>query len=95
MCENKDTLVTTTFPSANRLMDESPRWLIVRGRHADALRVIRRASRWNKVELPPEEQLRAIMKETQAEVEAGLRMRKLVFRHCEVRNGLQGIAERL
>ncbi|XP_037793752.1 organic cation transporter protein-like [Penaeus monodon] len=49
------------------LMDESPRWLIVRGRHADALRVIRRASRWNKVELPPEEQLRAIMKETQAE----------------------------
>ncbi|ROT67114.1 hypothetical protein C7M84_014808 [Penaeus vannamei] len=25
------------------LMDESPRWLIVRGRHADALRVLRKA----------------------------------------------------
>ncbi|XP_047482745.1 organic cation transporter protein-like isoform X2 [Penaeus chinensis] len=49
------------------LMDESPRWLIVRGRHAEALRVLRRASRWNKVELPSEEQLYAIMKETQAE----------------------------
>lgn len=49
------------------LMDESPRWLIVRGRHADALRVLRKASRWNKVELPPDDQLFEIMADTQSE----------------------------
>ncbi|XP_063596240.1 organic cation transporter protein-like [Penaeus indicus] len=43
------------------LLDESPRWLIVRGRYDDALRVLRKAARWNKAQLPPEEELRALM----------------------------------
>nr|XP_027214872.1 organic cation transporter protein-like [Penaeus vannamei] len=34
-------------------MDESPRWLAVRGQHRRALRVLQRAARWNGVALPP------------------------------------------
>nr|XP_027214876.1 solute carrier family 22 member 15-like [Penaeus vannamei] len=33
-------------------MDESPRWLAVRGQHRRALRVLQRAARWNGVALP-------------------------------------------
>uniref|UniRef100_A0A0P4WAT3 Major facilitator superfamily (MFS) profile domain-containing protein n=1 Tax=Scylla olivacea TaxID=85551 RepID=A0A0P4WAT3_SCYOL len=39
------------------LMDESPRWLIVNGQSARAKQVLRKASRWNKVTLPPDDQL--------------------------------------
>ncbi|XP_050714823.1 organic cation transporter-like protein isoform X2 [Eriocheir sinensis] len=38
-------------------MDESPRWLIVRGRFEKAKRVLEKAARWNKKTLPPEDQL--------------------------------------
>ncbi|ROT74859.1 putative organic cation transporter protein-like [Penaeus vannamei] len=38
-------------------MDESPRWLAVRGQHRRALRVLQRAARWNGVALPPEDEL--------------------------------------
>ncbi|XP_037793895.1 organic cation transporter protein-like [Penaeus monodon] len=58
--------VTTSLPCLLFLpmllvLDESPRWLIVRGRHDDALRVLQKAARWNKAQLPPEEELRALM----------------------------------
>ncbi|KAK3866518.1 hypothetical protein Pcinc_027952, partial [Petrolisthes cinctipes] len=42
-------------------LDESPRWLIVRGHHNRALQVLQKAARWNKTSLSPEHQLRAIM----------------------------------
>ncbi|XP_063863781.1 kinesin-like protein KIFC1 isoform X3 [Scylla paramamosain] len=48
-------------------MDESPRWLIVRGRHDQAVQVLRKAARWNRVTLQPEADLRALMKEIQEE----------------------------
>ncbi|XP_045137667.1 organic cation transporter protein-like [Portunus trituberculatus] len=54
------------FP-ALYFMDESPRWLIVRGRHDQAMRVLRKAARWNRVKLQPEADLRALMKEIQEE----------------------------
>ncbi|ROT74837.1 hypothetical protein C7M84_006644 [Penaeus vannamei] len=38
-------------------MDESPRWLIVRGQFDRARRVLQRAARWNKTQLPSEEAL--------------------------------------
>lgn len=51
-----------------RFIDESPRWLIVRGRYDDAMLVLRRAERLNKVELPPEEELRTLMEYIKKEV---------------------------
>ncbi|KAK7083076.1 hypothetical protein SK128_012595 [Halocaridina rubra] len=49
------------------LLDESPRWLIVRGRHEEALGIIQKAARWNKVKLPPQAELRGLMKDIQLE----------------------------
>ncbi|KAG0715484.1 Solute carrier family 22 member 5 [Chionoecetes opilio] len=46
-------------------MDESPRWLIVRGHHERALRVLHKAARWNRVTLPEHRELRALMKDIQ------------------------------
>ncbi|XP_042243156.1 organic cation transporter protein-like isoform X2 [Homarus americanus] len=51
------------------LIDESPRWLIVKGRHEQALKVLRRVARLNKSTLPPEEELRLMMSDIQAEFE--------------------------
>ena len=48
----------------SRLIDESPRWLVVQGRHDEALRVLRKAARQNKATLPDDEELRAIMEAT-------------------------------
>ncbi|XP_066955531.1 organic cation transporter protein-like [Macrobrachium rosenbergii] len=45
------------------IMDESPRWLIVIGRHKEALKVLQKAARWNKVELPEERKLLDMMTE--------------------------------
>ncbi|XP_064108577.1 organic cation transporter protein-like isoform X2 [Macrobrachium nipponense] len=42
------------------LIDESPRWLILRGDDTRALKVLRKAARWNKVELPPDNELKKI-----------------------------------
>ncbi|KAG0725673.1 Solute carrier family 22 member 5 [Chionoecetes opilio] len=50
-----------------RLMGESPRWLIVRGHHEQALRVLHKAARWNRVKLPEDRELRALIKDIQEE----------------------------
>ncbi|RXG55141.1 hypothetical protein Avbf_19172, partial [Armadillidium vulgare] len=44
-------------------IEESPRWLIVRGFHQKALKVLRRAEKTNKVILPSDEELLLKMKE--------------------------------
>ncbi|RXG61112.1 Organic cation transporter protein [Armadillidium vulgare] len=44
-------------------IDESPRWLIVRGFHKKALKVLRRAEKANKVTLPSDEELLLKMRE--------------------------------
>ncbi|XP_064091288.1 uncharacterized protein LOC135204990 [Macrobrachium nipponense] len=49
------------------LIDESPRWLILKGKEDEAIRVLRKAARWNKVELPSDERLKEIFKEIQDE----------------------------
>ncbi|XP_045137877.1 organic cation transporter protein-like isoform X1 [Portunus trituberculatus] len=54
------------FP-ALYFMDESPRWLIVRGRHDQAVQVLRKAALWNRVTLQPEADLCALMNEVQEE----------------------------
>ncbi|XP_063882013.1 organic cation transporter protein-like [Scylla paramamosain] len=51
------------------LIDESPRWLIVTGRHDKALKVLRRASRLNKTTLPSDSQLLSMFKEIEHENE--------------------------
>ncbi|KAK3875447.1 hypothetical protein Pcinc_019682 [Petrolisthes cinctipes] len=46
-------------------IDESPRWLAVVGQHQRALKVLRRAAKLNKVTLPSDQDLLAIMKKVQ------------------------------
>lgn len=48
-------------------VDESPRWLILRGHEQKALKVLRKAARWNGSQLPSDEQLNGIFKEMQLE----------------------------
>ncbi|XP_045137879.1 organic cation transporter protein-like [Portunus trituberculatus] len=43
------------------LIDESPRWLLVTGKNDKALRVMMKASRLNKVELPLEEEMTGLL----------------------------------
>ncbi|XP_071516507.1 organic cation transporter protein-like isoform X2 [Panulirus ornatus] len=50
------------------VMDESPRWLAVRGHHERALKVLERAAKWNKVSLPPVEEVFYILKNEQTEL---------------------------
>ncbi|XP_042890618.1 organic cation transporter protein-like isoform X2 [Penaeus japonicus] len=54
------------FP-ALYLMDESPRWLIIRGKHEQALATLKKAARWNGATLPPEDDLRRTMRDIEAE----------------------------
>lgn len=51
-----------------RFLEESPRWLMVRGHQDRALHVLQKAARWNNVSLPPKEQLLAIMEDIRREV---------------------------
>lgn len=55
-------------------MDESPRWLIVRGHHEKALKVLQKAARWNKATLPPASNLYALMSDIQEEVSASMEL---------------------
>ncbi|XP_047482763.1 organic cation transporter protein-like isoform X2 [Penaeus chinensis] len=57
------------FLPALWFMDESPRWLIVRGRHKAALRALQRASRWNGTKLLPEKDLLALIQDIQTEAD--------------------------
>ena len=50
------------------LIDESPRWLIVTGRHEEALKVLRRAARLNKTTLPSDSELMYMFKAIEHEV---------------------------
>ncbi|XP_076047509.1 organic cation transporter protein-like [Oratosquilla oratoria] len=51
------------FISFIPFLDESPRWLIVKGRFDEAVKVLEKAARWNGVTLPPREELIELMKE--------------------------------
>ncbi|KAG7159295.1 Solute carrier family 22 member 1-like 2 [Homarus americanus] len=44
-------------------IDESPRWLAVQGRYEEALLVLQKAARWNKVSLPPTPHVLQCLKE--------------------------------
>ncbi|XP_042204348.1 organic cation transporter protein-like [Homarus americanus] len=51
------------FLPALWILEESPRWLVVRGHHDRALRVLQKAAAWNNASLPPSQELLSIMKE--------------------------------
>ncbi|XP_047493109.1 organic cation transporter protein-like isoform X1 [Penaeus chinensis] len=50
------------------LMDESPRWLIVRGQCDRAREILQKAARWNKTQLPSEEALKKLMLDIKEEL---------------------------
>ncbi|XP_068234213.1 organic cation transporter protein-like [Palaemon carinicauda] len=45
-------------------IDESPRWLAVKGHHERALKVLKKAARWNRATLPPDDTALQILKES-------------------------------
>ncbi|KAB7503767.1 Organic cation transporter protein [Armadillidium nasatum] len=45
-----------------RFFDESPRWLIIKGRFEKAYNVLEKAARWNKTSIPEKDKLMDIMK---------------------------------
>lgn len=68
-------------------MDESPRWLVVRGYHGLALRTLQKAARWNKASLPPAHRILQILKDGQHEVRV---MRGEEGRRGERNGGMEG-----
>ncbi|XP_050687790.1 organic cation transporter protein-like [Eriocheir sinensis] len=60
-------LLFLLFLPALLLLDESPRWLAVRGYHSHALAVLQRAARWNGVHLPPRHRLLQVIRDSQIE----------------------------
>ncbi|XP_027207541.2 organic cation transporter protein isoform X1 [Penaeus vannamei] len=73
------------FP-ALYLMDESPRWLIIRGQHERALATLAKAARWNGATLPPEDDLRATMRDIQAETTSSAEKKEVKNKKESVRN---------
>ncbi|KAK4299136.1 hypothetical protein Pmani_028577 [Petrolisthes manimaculis] len=59
------TLPCLLFLPTLGLMGESPRWLAVVGQHQRALKEVKRAALWNKVTLPPDQELLEIMARVQ------------------------------
>lgn len=57
--------LTTGF---RRTVDESPRWLIVRGRHNEANVTLKKAAKWNKTTLPPVSELWTLMRRIRGQV---------------------------
>ena len=53
---------SSSSSSSYRFLDESPRWLAVRGRYQDAYKVLKKAARLNGTKLPKEEEVMAILK---------------------------------
>ena len=62
--KNPDYLIVWVFCNF-RVLDESPRWLIIKGKHEKAYKVLEKAFKWNKSSLPPKDKLMALMKEIQ------------------------------
>ncbi|KAK7081091.1 hypothetical protein SK128_003679 [Halocaridina rubra] len=60
-------LLCLPFLPALFILDESPRWLAVKGYHNYALQVLVKAARWNKAVLPPPHRILQIVKEGQNE----------------------------
>ncbi|XP_037786417.1 organic cation transporter protein-like [Penaeus monodon] len=75
------------FP-ALYLMDESPRWMIIRGQHERALKTLTKAARWNAVTLPPEDDLKGTMRDIQAQTTSSAEKKEVKSKKESVRNGL-------
>ncbi|XP_063878559.1 organic cation transporter-like protein [Scylla paramamosain] len=45
------------------MIDESPRWLLVNGRHEEALQVFNKVARWHGIKLPPGAEMRKLVEE--------------------------------
>lgn len=55
------------------MYDECPRWLIVRGRHTEAKKALRRAARLNNATLPADDELDYLMTKIQKVSRSGQR----------------------
>lgn len=77
-----------SLPTPGRLLDESPRWLAVRGYHTHALAVLQRAARWNGVDLPPRHRLLQVIRDSQNEVRGEATRHARMNRRGERTSGL-------
>ncbi|KAG0710128.1 Organic cation transporter-like protein [Chionoecetes opilio] len=53
----------------SKLIDESPRWLIVNGRSKEALRILSKVARWHSLELPREAEMKKMIEDQDPEVQ--------------------------
>ncbi|XP_042225962.1 organic cation transporter protein-like [Homarus americanus] len=66
-------------------IDESPRWLIVKGYHNRAIKILKKAARWNKVDFPSEFEVnRFITEEDQCDekTQPGTSAHETLFQRC-------------
>ena len=56
------------FTSVHRIMDESPRWLMMEGRHEEAIKILKKMAKMNGRSLPEDRYLKVLTDKIDEEV---------------------------
>ncbi|XP_076034212.1 organic cation transporter protein-like isoform X2 [Oratosquilla oratoria] len=66
-------------------LPESPRWLILRGRYSEVIKLLKKIARWNKRELPSDEKLLKMLKNINLKVEENQHAQKNISKNLVTR----------